>query len=146
MCMLLLSAHIYFIGLTMLDFLDYTIALWAGATNSTHVDLDRYVGVGFFLEDGRIATCAHVVDLVRPGENLYGLDMKTGTYSEVHDIKQHAKYDFATGEFSTDRGFDFYELSPKKFWIGQDVHTFGWTDYGKVDGKNRLDARFLRDI
>jgi hypothetical protein len=128
----------------MFDFHDYTIALFAGTPNAAHVDLDRYVGVGFFLEDGRIATCAHVVNLVQPSENLYGMDMKTGSYSEVHDIKRHAKYDFATGEFGTDHTFYFYKLEPKKFRIKQDVHTFGWTVRGKVDGATQLDARFFK--
>jgi hypothetical protein len=143
MCMVLLSTQIS-LEITMFDFHDYTIALFAGSQNAVRVGLGRYVGVGFFLEDGRIATCAHVVNLVQPDENLYGMDMKTGTYSEVHDIKQHAKYDFATGEFGTDRTVYFYKLEPKKFRIRQDVHTFGWTVHDKVDGTKQLDARFFK--
>lgn len=133
-----------FNGAVMLDFKDYMIVLLARSENAVDGDSDRFVGMGFCLEDGRLATCAHVVELVLPGEKLYAADMKTRTCSIVQDIKQHAKYDFATGTFETIRDFNFFKLEAKKFRIGHDVHTYGCTDYGKVEGKSRLDARFFK--
>lgn len=105
--------------------------------------IDRYAGIAFLIHPQMIATCAHIVDMVQPGEVLVARNQITNGMAEVQ-MQKHARYDFAAGIFQGTADLGVLPLSSRKFLPGEDVSVMGYTPNGKTGNFVHVDARMFK--
>ncbi|MFQ3247635.1 MAG: hypothetical protein ACI9SP_004294 [Arenicella sp.] len=133
----------------MIDLHEYLMPLFAvtlidGKLSDT--SKARYLGVCFHVNDqGVIATCKHVVELLQEGETLLAHEATEGRSSFiVTDIKRHPKFDFAIGRVSRKK-YQHVPISSSKFrYIGEDVSAYGFTSSGISGGKLSVPSRLFK--
>jgi hypothetical protein len=109
------------------------------------ITIDRYAGVSFFVgEEGRIATCKHIVEMVQDDEVLLGKNLITGEIKPVGNIRVHPIYDFALGTVSHHKSYICLPIGNKESLIGQDVRAFGFTYSGRNDNDVSVDPRLFK--
>ena len=110
-----------------------------------HITIDRYAGVSFFVgEEGRIATCKHIIEMVQDDEVLLGQNLITGEIKPVGNIKVHPIYDFALGTVIHHNSYTCFPIENKEYLIGHDVRAFGFTYSGKSDNDVSIEPRLFK--
>tara|TARA_R110001583_G_scaffold153929_2_gene305617 strand:+ start:1647 stop:2339 length:693 start_codon:yes stop_codon:yes gene_type:complete len=113
--------------------------------NTLHIDIDRYAGVAFFIGDeGKIATCKHIVEMVQEGEVLVGKNLISGEIDVIYNIKSHPQYDFAIGNFIKHQSYKCFELRDIAYLPGHDVRAFGFNNIGQENKVVNVNARMLK--
>ncbi|ENN2394016.1 serine protease [Vibrio sp. VGrn 2] len=110
-----------------------------------HLQIDRYAGVAFFVgNEGLIATCRHIVQMVQEGEVLVGKSLNTGVIEPIYNIRVHADYDFALGAFMGQPDYRIFPMDGEDCLPGHDVRAFGFNNIGKIGADVRVNARMLK--
>jgi hypothetical protein len=113
--------------------------------STIHYQIDRYAGVAFFIgEEGKVATCKHIVEMVQEGEVLLGKDLISGDIDVIYNLKSHPQYDFAIGNFIKHKTYKCFELCDTDYLPGHDVRAFGFTNIGREERSVRVSARMLK--
>lgn len=130
----------------MLNFGEYLVPLSvAKRTSSTNVTLDRYAGIGFFIDaNGLFITCKHVTDSVSAEEVLVATCLTTGKAGLVHGLKTHPKYDFAAAFFRDHPAPKVFPLQTNGLTIGLDVQAFGFATEGRQGSDVRIVPRLFK--
>lgn len=113
--------------------------------STLHIDIDRYAGVAFFIgNEGKIATCKHIVEMAQEGEVLVGKNLISGEIDVIYNIKSHSTYDFAIGNFIKHQNYKCFELDDTDYLPGHDVRAFGFNNIGQKDKVVKVNARMLK--
>jgi len=123
---------------------EFQLPLLIGKKQGDNISIDRYAGVGFYLnESGLIATCKHVIEEVGDSECLMAKDLVKNQPYVLEDISIHPTKDFGVCKINNggNKCLSHYE---NEVITGQDVRASGFTNNGK-DGENVIvDVRFFK--
>ncbi len=128
---------------------DYILPLAVGkkmGPNSID-NLHRYAGIAFYIGSlGLIATCAHIVEALTENEILVAKDFNRNAFYEVKEVTCHKKMDFAVGHIDVVDNRFMKPINEKitPFYMGTDVQSFGYVNYGKNNENLNLQYRFFK--
>jgi len=107
--------------------------------------IDRYAGVAFYTSDnGDLATCKHIIEMVQANEVLVGKNLNTGELAVISNIKVHPTYDFAIAKFNKNQNSQPLQIEDTAYLPGHDVRAFGFTHSGKDENIVKVDPRLFK--
>lgn len=107
--------------------------------------LVRYAGVSFFLrDDGLLATCKHIIESCAAHETLFAMDLATGGFLPLANIKVHQRYDFAIAEIHLGRPHSYFPFHSGEVALGTDVQALGFINGGRKEKDVIIEPRLFK--